>query len=250
MRSIAATNSGHYEDDAGTLRLTPCWRRPLPEVLDGHTLADFLQVAGAHMAVVDFGIHYYSESSRTLATIVKKCSAKFRPLSLDMTCEIRLHSSVRSSRVILWRDSMRIFACRSFGLYMPFRVLETFLYETTASHVHELSRSLLICSLHLRPCRLLRTCRLQQMYAWSTRLYLRAHMLSLTFWIPPNLARVLIFAWIHDYFTTLQCFSSFGCAHSSLRLIVEFIMPDSTHNKILVDTTTTTDKSNRASIFR
>ena len=37
---------------------------------------------------------------------------------------------------------------------------------------------------------------------------------------------------------------SFGsCAYGSLTLIGAFLMPDSTRNKILVDTTTTTDKS-------
>ena len=144
------------------------------------------------------GYTIISESIRTLATIVRKCSAKFRPLSSDMTCEIRLHSSVRSSRVILWRDSMKIFACRSFGLYMPFRVLSWKLFCTRLQPVMRVScpSPLLICRLQLRPYRLLRTRRLQQMYVWSTHLYLRSHMLSLTFWTPLNLTRVLIFTWI------------------------------------------------------
>ena len=86
------------------------------------------------------GYTIISESIRTLATIEKKCLAKFRPPSLDMTCEIRSPSSVRSSRVILWKDSMKIFAYRSFGLYMPFRVLSWKLFCTRLRQVMYMSR--------------------------------------------------------------------------------------------------------------
>ena len=144
LRSVAPTNSGLFEDDAAALRLTPCWRRPLPEVLDGHTLADFLQVAGVPTwAVVDFGIHYYfreySHSGDDREEVFGQIQTTV--FGYDMRNTVAFFCTFLEGDTLegFYEDLCVQIFWSLHAIQSP--VLETFLYETTTSHASELSES-------------------------------------------------------------------------------------------------------------
>ena len=144
MQSVDTTNPGRYEEDAGALRLTPCWRRPLPEVLDEHTLADFLQVAGVPTwAVVDFGIHYYFREYSHSGDDREEEFGQIQTtvFGYDMRDTVAFFCTFLEGDTSegFFEDLCIQIFWSLHAIQSP--VLEIFLHETTANHAHEQSGS-------------------------------------------------------------------------------------------------------------